>query len=71
MYTLVVSGFKNKSQVEAFIRWYEGQGEQSAVDWFDARKNEGKLDIDSMPVDCQQTYPINWDNDSAKMILKI
>lgn len=70
-YTLKIEGFKSKRQVEEFIRWYEGQGEQNAADWFDARMAEGELDVDFMPVHIQETYPIQFNGNEGKMVLKI
>lgn len=70
-YTLKIEGFKSKRQVEEFIRWYGGQGEQNAADWFDARMAEGKLDVDFMPVHIQETYPIKFNGNEGKMVLKI
>lgn len=70
-YTLKIEGFKNKRQVEEFIHWYEGQGEQNAADWFDARMTEGELDVDFMPVHIQETYPIQFNGNEGKMVLKI
>ena len=70
-YTLKIEGFKNKRQVEEFIRWYEGSGEQNSADWFDARVAEGELDVNFMPVHIQETYPIQFDGNEAKMVLKI
>lgn len=71
MPNLMISGFKTRAQVEAFINWYEGQGEQDACVWFECRKAEGTLDVESMPTDCKKTYPIKWDKDTANMVLKI
>jgi len=52
MYELNLKGFKTKEQVLAFIKWYEGQGEQEAQVWFEERMSEGEIDVDFMPVDC-------------------
>jgi hypothetical protein len=70
-FELVVKGFKTKAQVEAFIGWYEGQGEQDAAYWFEVRKEEGKIDIDFMETDCQKTYPIKWEENKTNLFLKI
>lgn len=48
MYKIAITGFKTKAQAEEFINWYEGQGEQDASYWFECRKAEGTLDVDTM-----------------------
>lgn len=50
-FSLTLTGFKTKAQAEAFLSWYEGQGEQDACIWFDELKHKGKIDVDFMPVD--------------------
>lgn len=69
MYKIMIEGFKTKAQAEAFIKWYEGQGEQDACIWFECRKQEGKLDVDSMMVNYRKTYPLNWDNHILNMVV--
>jgi hypothetical protein len=32
-YSVTIEGFKTKEEVEAFISWYSGSGEQELVDW--------------------------------------
>ena len=71
MFNVMATGFKTKAQAEAFIHWYEGQGEQEAITWFECRKDEGKIDVDSMPCDCKKTFPLKWNGDTTKMALKI
>lgn len=71
MFSVKVEGFKTEAQAKAFIEWYEGSGEQNASIWFDARKSEGEIDVDFMPVNCKATYPIKFEDNEAKMILKI
>lgn len=70
-FKLVIEGFKTKAQAETFIKWYEGQGEQDASVWFGDRMSEEIIDVNFMPVDCCKTYPIKWDGDTVRMILKI
>lgn len=53
-----IKGFKSKAQAEEFISWYSEQGEQDAGYWFEARKEEGTLDCNFMPV--IDTYPLVW-----------
>lgn len=71
MYTLKIDGFKTKEQAEAFLNWYEGQGEQDANIWFECRKSEGGIDVDFMPVDIRKTYPLTWTNNELKAVLDI
>ncbi len=70
MYSLKFNGFKTKAQAEAFLSWYEGQGEQDSVIWFECRKEEGKIDVDSMMVDCQKTYPMQWNENVLDAFIK-
>lgn len=63
MYTVKVTGFKTKAQAEEFINWYEGQGEQDASYWFEARVAEGTLDTDFMP--CKSKS--DWAGDTIEM----
>lgn len=60
MFSLEIIGFRSQAEVEEFIQWYEGQGEQDACTWFECRKQEGKIDRNFIPVDCQKTYPIKF-----------
>jgi hypothetical protein len=68
-YSLTLEGFKTKEQVQAFIDWYEGQGEQDAQVWFEIAQSEGRLDVDFMPVDCSQPY--HWIGNNLVAQLKI
>lgn len=70
MFKLEISGFKSEAEVEAFIKWYEGQGEQDASIWFEEAKMRNLIDRDFMPVDCSKTYPIQFENNIGKMYLK-
>lgn len=54
--TLEISGFNTKAEAEEFISWYSGQGEQDASIWFECRKQEGKINVDTMNLDCIKTY---------------
>lgn len=71
MAQIVITGFQTEAQAEAFIRWYEGQGEQDAAYWFENCKADGAIDVDFMPVDISATYPIEFENGSANMVLKV
>lgn len=68
-FSLLITGFKTPEQVKAFADWYEGQGEQDASIWFECRVDEGKLDVDFMPVDVHTRY--TWEGNTMKMKLNI
>ena len=68
MVTLKIGGFKTKAEVEAFIGWYEGQGEQDACIWFECRKSMGLIDVDSMNMDMY--FGIKWAGDEATIMVK-
>lgn len=70
MFKLEISGFKSMEEVEVFIKWYEGQGEQDASVWFEEAKMRGKIDRDFMPVDCGATYPIMFIENTGFMVIK-
>jgi hypothetical protein len=69
MFKLMISGFKTQAQAEAFVKWYEGQGEQDAAIWFECRFDEGEIDTAFMPVDCASTYPLTWSGDTLSMVV--
>jgi hypothetical protein len=70
MFELKITGFNTKAEAEAFASWYEGQGEQDACIWFECRKDDGEIDVDSMMVDCRATYPMVWDGNQTTMVVK-
>lgn len=70
MFKLEISGFRSKAEVEAFVKWYEHQGEQDASIWFEELQTRGEIDRDFMPVDCSATYPIKFEDDKGFMVLK-
>jgi hypothetical protein len=72
-FTLTIKGFKTKEQALEFAKWYEGQGEQDAAYWFEERKEEGKIDIDFMPVDVWKMRDQwkNFENNNLDLFLKI
>ena len=67
-YSLLITGFKTKAQVKAFYDWYEGQGEQNAPYWFECRKQEGEIDVETMYVDLSK--PQKWNGDTLEMKIK-
>lgn len=70
MFKLEISGFRSEAEVKAFIRWYEGQGEQDASIWFEEAKMRGEIDRDFMPVNCRATYPIKFEDNKGFMFIK-
>ena len=60
-YKIEITGFKTQTQAEAFVRWYEGEGEQNIGEWVDT----------SMNVDIEKTYPLTWNDKTLKMCLSI
>ena len=72
-YTLTIKGFKTKEQVKAFAQWYSGQGEQDASYWFECRKEDGEIDVDTMNVDSWKMKD-SWDsfeNNNLDLFLEI
>jgi hypothetical protein len=70
MFKLEISGFQSMEEVEAFIKWYEGSGEQHASIYFEELKLRGKIDRDFMPIDCGSTYPITFIENTGFMVIK-
>lgn len=62
MFELHLKGFKTEAQVKAFMDWYEGQGEQDATIWFECRKEEGEIDVETMNVDLDKEY--TWEGNA-------
>lgn len=67
-YSLLIKGFKTQAQAQAFYDWYEGHGEQDACIWFECRKDEGEIEVDSMLVDMSK--PPKWNGDVLEMTVK-
>ncbi len=67
-YSLLIKGCKAQAQVQAFCDWYEGQGEQDASVWFECRKDEGEIDVDTMHVDMSK--PPKWKGEILEMTVK-
>ena len=53
-FSITIKGFTSKEQIQQFYSWYEGQGEQTACEWFEYRKEEGLLDCKSMLTDMEK-----------------
>ena len=70
MFNLEIKGFESKNEVEEFIKWYEGQGEQDASIYFEESKMIGRIDRDFMSVDCSKTYPIEFNGNTGVMYIK-
>ena len=56
MFTLMITGFRTQKEVDAFVDWYEGQGEQDADIWFECRQAEGDIECDSMHTDMSKDH---------------
>jgi len=61
-FDLIIKGFRSKSQVMEFIKWYEGQGEQDASIWFEEARARGLIGVDMMAVDMTKPYVETPDN---------
>lgn len=70
-YQVVFRGFDTKQQAEAFAKWYERQGEQDACPWFEEMCAQGTLDVDSMLVNMQETFPLEWEGGELPVVLKM
>lgn len=69
-FEIVITGFKTKKQAEAFIHWYEGQGEQDSSVWFEDEKIRGNINVTTMNVDCSKTYPLIWNDNTTTMVVQ-
>lgn len=67
MFSVIVKGFPTKEAAEAWVGWYEGQGEQDVSTWMDEQLNART----SANTDCQATYPLEWDNDTVELFLNV
>ena len=36
----IIKGFRNQTEIDHFMDWFEGSGEQSLAIWFECRKAE-------------------------------
>ena len=71
-FKVVVTGFKTQAEADAFIGWYEGQGEQDACIWLECRKQEGKIETDFMPVDIKKYHEVSkWDGNQRELPLRM
>lgn len=55
-YSIKLTGFKTKKQVDDFLAWYDGQGEQDASTWFEC----GDSSLSSVNVDYKVKK--HWDD---------
>jgi hypothetical protein len=65
-YELKLTGFRTKQQVDEFLNWYGGQGEQDAAEWFDCRDGLG---VRYMNVDYSQTP--TWKDHTLTAVLNM
>lgn len=64
-YSLKLTGFKTKEQVEALLDWYEGSGEQQAGDWLENQD----VGATFMPVNLN--VPYSWNDTTLTAELRI
>ena len=71
-FKVVVTGFKTQAEADAFIGWYEGQGEQDACIWFECRKDEGEIECRSMIIDMAKYHEVSkWQGNQRELPLKM
>lgn len=66
-FSLTLRGFKTKQQVQEFLNWYEGQGEQDSCIWFECRDNMDG--VTTMNVDVRKEY--EWDGNNLIAYLQM
>lgn len=66
-FRVTFSGFESAEQAIAFADWYEGQGEQDAVYWFEARIDDENLDVRSMYTNISESF--KWQGATLHMVL--
>lgn len=67
-FKVVVTGFKTQAEADAFIGWYEGQGEQDSMEWFGCRKDEGKIETDCMMTDMDKFHEVSkWQGNQREL----
>ena len=77
--SLLITGFTSKAQINAFIDWYQMQGEQQINLWLAFRKfeihknkfnkNDEETNCNSMNTDIEKTYPIQFDKKQGHMVI--
>lgn len=66
MFSIKISGFKNKAQAETFVHWYEGQGEQDITVWLECRDD---IDVKYINTKLSETFPLKWEGDCLQMVV--
>lgn len=64
MIKIELTGFNTRAEAEAFAEWYDAIGEDAATYWFEERKLEGLITVNSMI--CKD---YEWDEDTLKVKL--
>lgn len=71
MYNLILKGFKTKEQVEEFVSWYSGQGEQDLTVWLSEQESPV---AEAIHADCMKMHG-NWEfhkgSDSMTLHLEV
>jgi ABC-type Fe3+ transport system substrate-binding protein len=70
-YNLLLTGFKTPEQARAFIDWYASSGEQDSRIWFEARKEDGEIDVDKMRGDLSKFYKWNEEGNTLTAHIKV
>lgn len=65
-----VTGFNTKVEAEAFIDWYEGQGEQDSSIWFEERHQEGEIECSEMMTELDKLTK-KWKGNSIELPLRM
>jgi len=52
---VIVKGFRSDEHAKAFIKWFEGAGEQMQDNWFQIEGLQGQI------TDISKTFPIHRD----------
>lgn len=65
---LLIKGFKNKEEVDEFVSWYSGQGEESFSIWLESSVDEGKDVRDFIPSETLEWLPLNEEYEDIRML---
>jgi hypothetical protein len=71
MIQLVINGFKNKWEAEAFVNWYSNAGEQDILYSLEEENMLHEDIVESMNCDTIKTFPLKWKGDTLTMQLEI
>lgn len=64
--------FNTQAEADAFIGWYEGQGEQDICDWLECRKSEGEIGCKYMNTDIKKYHEVSkWNGNERELPLRM